>query len=142
MLIVLLVVLFVTCGGCLALGGALVSAGRDVVREIENDEPPTTARTTVAPGAAFDVGDLSFAEGWKVVTDGPNARVDGLVATTSGSDTLGIAVTLTFFKGDRELGTATCAGPIGDADEDVTLECLVTDKKVRRADRVVVDSLL
>ncbi len=141
-LIVLLVVLFVTCGGCLAVGGLMVSAGRDVVREIENYDPPTTAQTTVEPGDAFQVGDLSFAEGWTVVSDGPSVRVDGLVATSSSSDALGIAVNLTFYRGDRELGTATCAGPIGAVGEEVTLECLVTDKKVRRADRVVVDSLL
>ncbi len=142
-LIVLLVVLLVTCGGCLAVGGLMVGATRDVVREIDDYQPPTaTARTTVEPGAAFEVGDWSFAPGWKVVSDGPVATVDGLVATPSTSDPLAIAVTLTFFKGDRELGAATCVGPNGGVAEDVTLECLVTNKLVRRADRVVVDSLL
>ena len=85
----------------------------------------------MAPGAAFAVGGVSFA--WKVVTDGPNARVEGLVATTSGSDTLGI-VMLTFFKGDRLYGDLRRTDR--EADEEVTLERLVTDKTV------VVDSLL
>ncbi len=106
--------------------------------------PPTTAQTTVEPGDAFQVGDLSFAEGWTVVADGPSVRVDGLVATTTIAATRSASRSnLTFYRGDRELGhrdlrrhRARAAG------EEITLECLVTDKKVRRADRVVVDSLL
>jgi len=143
-LLVIGLVLLLTCGGCFAVGALVLSQTGDVLREIEDSGGPGNGeQVSVEPGEAFELGDLSFAEGWAVTAQGPVVTIDGLVATTSEeTDVGGLALFLTFFRKGREVAQATCAGTVGSAGEEIPLDCFVTDRRARHADQVTVQSAL
>ncbi len=145
MAIVVGVVLLLVCGGCFAFGTVIYSTGRDIAREIESYEPPDDIDqvVSVAPGETFLVGDYSIAPGWSVATQGPVVTMEGMTATKVGAPQLDtVAFDMTFFRGDRLLGQATCSGTVPEDATEAEVVCMISDRKVRKADRVEIQSLI
>ena len=97
----------------------------------------------MAPGETFLVGDYSISPGWSVGTQGPVVVMEGMTATKVGApqfDT--VAFDMTFFRGDKVLGQATCSASVPEDATEAEVVCMVTDRKVRKADRVEIQSLI
>jgi hypothetical protein len=143
--IVVGVILLLVCGGCFAFGAVIYSTGRDIAREIESYDPPDDIDTvvSVAPGETFLVGDYSISPGWSVATQGPVLALEGMTATKIGAPRLDtVAFDMTFFRGDKVLGQATCSGSVPEDATEGEVVCMITDRKVRKADRVEIQSLI
>ena len=139
------VVLLLVCGGCFAFGTLLVSTGRDIAREIESYDPPDDIDevVSVAPGETFLVGDYSISEGWSVSTQGSVVVMEGMTATKVGEPQFStVAFDMTFYRGAKVLGDATCSGTVTDDGTEAEVVCMIGDRKVRKADRVEIRSLI
>jgi hypothetical protein len=120
---VVLLIILLGIGGCLAVTGSVVNS---VDKSIAKSEEKTTPKT-VKMGQAFTEGDHEIQSGWKVTKKydsfGITAKAKNISDSTSTS-----FVDFRFMKGNEVVGSVTCNTTDLEPGQVQTMNCLELDK--------------
>jgi len=123
-LLVLLALMVLFVGGCIALiGGAANEIDKAIKEEEANDKPQV-----VTEGKAFTHDDFEVEGGWSVERDGMGGvTIEGLRATNGADEERSALLSFRFYRGNENLAEVECSSNQLQPDEVSAMDCFSFD---------------
>lgn len=141
-LLVILALLVLTVGGCLALlGGAVNEADKAIKNAEAKDEEPGGPENplTINEGKAFEVSGFNYKAGWKVVDDFGTVGINRLRVTNNRDTKDGAIVEIKFLVGDEVVALVDCTTeqiPVG---QTTKVDCGSGDELPKKYDKITIN---
>ena len=145
MLLVLVGLLVLGCGGCFAIVGlGLNQANKAITKSQANDAQPGGPDNPldVEVGHAFEINGMRFHSGWRLDSSSPAGTTIEQLRVTHGRDgdaRVTELVTFTFYRHGQVLAESTCASEplhFGDTGD---VGCTPAGQVIKRYDRITVN---
>lgn len=142
-LLVILGVSILGCGGCFAVTGLFVNEVDNAIEKAEEEDKEPGGPDnpmTIEPGKAFEVNGFEYKPGWKIGA-GPIGAVDitGLKVENARDDKDSALVEIKVWQGKEVLALADCTTEPIAVGTVTTLSCLSGDDMPKKYDRITIN---